>query len=145
MLETVKMPAEESGALKRSTSSVRTVLILVAATALNYMVWLGWDRQMDVNPVTHRESGPAEPWQDIGAVAVLALLGGVAAWRRRPQAAVVVIPVTFTVCWSVGASTINTMGANFWPIGAVGVASASAVVTGLAVVAVHAIRLYRDR
>ena len=83
----------------------------------------GLGRQRDVNPVTHESSGPYEVWQVMGVASVLALLAGTAAWLRHSMAAIVVISVTSTVCWSVGAATDpHVVGANLWPIGAVGVA-----------------------
>ena len=141
MLGVVEMTAQKPHASKPPTSSLQAAAALVAATALTYMVWLGWDRQRDVDPVTHETSGPYEVWQVIGVAAVLALLAGTAAWLRHPMAAIVVIPVTFIVCWSVGAATdTHVVGANLWPIGAVGVAvgclAGTAVVAGM----VHATR-----
>ena len=124
-----------------SSSSLWAAVVLAAATALTYMVSLGWDRQRDVNPVTHESSGPYEIWQVIGVAAVLALLAGTAASLRHSMAAIVAISVTFTVCWPAGAAADpHVVGANLWPIGAVGVAvgclAGTAVVAGM----VYAIR-----
>ncbi len=126
---------------KTSTSSAWAALALGVATVLTYLAWLGWDRQRDLDPVTRQTSGPYEAWQIIGVVAVLALLAGSAAWFGHPRVAVAVIPAAFTLCWSVGASTDpDVVGANLWPIGAVGVALGSLMGTLLVAAVISAIR-----
>lgn len=139
------MTVQASHHRNRSRPSVRGVALLGAGTALTYLVWLGWDRRRDVNPVTKEVSGPYEAWQIIGVVVVLALLAGVAGWLRHPLAAIVVIPVVFTVCWSVGASTDPyVVGANLWPIGAAAVALGSLFGALLVAGTAHAIRSRYD-
>jgi len=88
------------------------------ATVLNYALWLAWDQERDVDPVTMTETGPYEAWQVGGAAAVLAVLAFAAGWRKHPLLAIIVIPTVFTTCWAIDAATEVTPDANLWPIGA---------------------------
>ncbi len=112
---------------------------------LDYLVWLAWDQQRDVNPVTGRETGPYEPWQVIGVGAVLLLLALIAGWQRHAVLAIIVIPTVFTACWVIDAATEQTPDANLWPIGAAllaaGCVLGMAMFAGLGVAA----RAMRDR
>lgn len=141
MLGIVEVTTQQPDASTGSTSSSWATLVLAAATALTYMVWLGWDRQRDVNPVTQESSGPYEAWQVIGVAVVLALIAGMAAWVGHPIVGVVVTTLVFTLCWSVGAATDpHVVGANLWPIGAVAVLAGCLSGTAVVAVVVHAIR-----
>lgn len=122
----LQMRAQASQNVQRAGSSGWAVVLLTALTALIYVALLGWDSRRDVNPVTRELSGPYEPWQVIGVVVALASLVGIATWLRHTLAAIVVIPVVFTVCWSLGAARDpGVIGANLWPIGAALVAVGS--------------------
>jgi hypothetical protein len=102
-------------------------LLLVTATVLNYLIWLGWDQHRDIDPVTGAVTGPYEAWQVICAGAVLLPLALLARWQRRVRLAAVVIPATFTACWTVDAATGQSPDANLWPIGAALLAAGSAL------------------
>lgn len=141
MLAVVQMTAQRTQTSKRSSSWGWAAAAVGTATALAYLVWLGWDRQRDIDPVTQEMSGPYEVWQVVGVAVVLALIAGMAAWVGHPIVAAVVITLVFTVCWSVGAATDpHVVGANPWPIGAVGVAVGCLSGMGVVAGAVHALR-----
>ncbi len=114
-------------------------------TVLDYLVWLAWDQQRDVNPVTGRETGPYEPWQVIGVGAVLLVLALLAGWHRHAVLAIIVIPTVFTASWVIDAATEQTPDANLWPIGAallaVGCLGGTAIFAGVGMAA----RTMRDR
>lgn len=100
------------------TSQAVVTVAVALATVANYALWLAWDQERDVDPVTMAETGPYEPWQVVGAAAVLALLAFAAGWRGHPLLAIIVIPTVFTACWVIDAATEVTPDANLWPIGA---------------------------
>ena len=108
-------------------------LLLVPATALDYLIWLAWDQRRDIDPVTGSVTGPYEAWQVLGVGAVLLVLALIAGWQRRALLATVAIPAAFTACWAVDAATGRSPDANMWPIGAALVAAGSAL--GVAVFA----------
>lgn len=112
----------------------RSVIVFVAilgASIATYVTLLGWDRSYDRDPVTGELSGPYELWQVVGCAVVLAfiaLAGGrflmVLSGKRSCCITVTVAAMTigFTAAWSYGAATLDSTGANLWPIGAVMVA-----------------------
>ena len=115
--------------------------MLAVITAAQYAAWLGWDQRYDVGP-GDVVSGPYQPWQVIGLTAGLGVLAAVAGWCRHAGAAMIAIPTTMTLCFSVDAATDSeTYGASLWPIGAAMVAFAAlagvATVASLASLAGH--------
>ncbi|MFI0354523.1 hypothetical protein [Actinomadura sp. 9N407] len=96
------------------TKYVLAALLSLALTLLNWFAWLGWDQQRDVHPDGH-STGPYEPWQVIGLILVLAVMGGIAVWRRQAAAAVVGATVGMTVAAAVDWSDD---GDGLWVIGA---------------------------
>ena len=91
---------------------------LAGATVACWVAWMGWDRHYDQDPVTGNLSGPYQPWQVIGCVVSLVLVAVVAGRWLPMWDLVLVMPSAFTVAWSVSAATAESVGANFWPIGA---------------------------
>lgn len=114
---------------------------MALATAVSYVVWLGWDQSRDMNPVTGRATGPYEEWQIVGLVLSLAIAVAAAAWRGHPWVAGIVVPVVMTFCWSWDAATgpggPGVEGPSLWQIGAILVAlgtfGGAALVAGLGV------------
>ncbi|MGH3929264.1 MAG: hypothetical protein ACRDTF_04730 [Pseudonocardiaceae bacterium] len=97
------------------------VAVLAGATAASYLTWGAWN----VYWYTGRQAateGPFEPWQASGLVLylVLGVIAGVAGWRRCAWAAMLVIPATMTVCFSI--SVIATGGGPLLVLGAIVVA-----------------------
>lgn len=113
------------------TSQAFATAALALATVGNYALWLAWDQERDIDPVTMTETGPYEPWQVVGAAATLALLAFVAGWRQHPLLAIIVIPTVFTTCWAIDAATEVTPDANLWPIGAASLGGGTLVGTVL--------------
>ncbi|WP_207507914.1 hypothetical protein [Klenkia brasiliensis] len=99
---------------------------------------LAWDTQRDVDPVTGMSTGPYEAWQVLTVGVLLLGLGLAAAWRG-PGWLVLVVPVAFTVAWSVTAATAPD-GDGLWPVGALLVAAGTAVGGGLCWVLASALR-----
>lgn len=90
-------------------------IALVAVCFAAYWAWLGWDHTYQRDPATGVSSGPYEAWQVAGCVlclAAAALAGGLAgqAW-----VVVLVMPLAFTVAWSIPASSDET---GLWGVGA---------------------------
>ncbi|RZT87056.1 hypothetical protein EV383_3962 [Pseudonocardia sediminis] len=107
--------------------------LLALATAASWWVWTAWDLRRDVDPVTGTSTGPWEAWQVAGVVLCL-LAVVVAAARRLPAWLVVaVVPVTFTVAWSLTAASQDDSG--LWAVGAVlvllGTSAGTAVVAAV--------------
>lgn len=117
----------------------------MAATVLDYLVWLAWDQVKDVNPATRVETGPYEAWQVVGVAAVLLALAFVAGWHRHPVLAIVVLPTVFTACWVLDSATEQTPDANLWPIGAAFLATGCLVGTITCTTAGFAARVIRDQ
>ncbi len=70
-------------------------------------------------PTTGITSGPYEPWQVAGCaltltLAAVALTGGLA---KQAWTTLVIMPLAFTVAWSIPASTSD--GNGLWPVGAI--------------------------
>jgi hypothetical protein len=93
------------------------VVILLALTCFAaYWGWLGWDHTYQVDPRTGITSGPYEPWQVVGCVLSLAAVALTAGLITRAWAAMVVMPLAFTVAWSIPASSDDT---GLWGVGAI--------------------------
>jgi len=91
--------------------------LLAAACFAAYWSWLGWDHTYQTDPTTGIKSGPYEPWQAAGCaltLAAVALTGGLA---KQARTTLVVLPLAFTVAWSIPASTSD--GNGLWPVGAI--------------------------
>jgi hypothetical protein len=90
---------------------------VAVATAVTWWAWLGWDTEYDVDPVTGSSSGPYQPWQVIGCVLSLMVIGIVGTLVMRPWIAPVVLTLTFLVTWSWQAARTDESG--LWLVGAV--------------------------
>ncbi len=87
------------------------VAVLLAGACLGaYWGWLGWDRSYQRDPVTGVASGPYEPWQVVGCVLSLALVAVVAGLVRQGAVAMVVMPIAFTIAWSIPAQASDDSG-----------------------------------
>jgi hypothetical protein len=93
---------------------------LAVLTAAVHLAVLGWDTRYDVDASTGQVSGPYAVRQVVLVGVLLLLLGLAAAWRG-PAWLVVVVPVVFTVAWSISAATAPDSD-GLWPVGAVLVA-----------------------
>lgn len=117
---------------------VTVVAVLAAATAANYLAWLGWDHNYYVD-AQGNVAGPYQPWQVVGLVLVVGVLAGVAGWRRCAWAALLVIPTVLTICFSItGITEPNNDG--LWPVGAFLVAIGSFLGVSLVALPAEAIR-----
>ncbi len=106
----VRDPRTEVGYLAQGA------LILAGLTVLTWYVWLGWDHSYWVDPRTGGLRGPYQVWQQVGCVAtyaVLAVLGGI---KLRPFVPLMVMPLTFTVAWTISAYSSETV---MWAVEAV--------------------------
>jgi hypothetical protein len=107
--------------------------------------WLGWDQTYQRDPVTGVASGPYEPWQVVGCVLSLALVAVVAGLVRQAAVAMVVMPIAFTIAWSIPAQASDDTG--LWGAGAIMILMGLAV--GICVVTLVSTfvrnRLARDR
>ncbi|SDO51939.1 hypothetical protein SAMN05660199_02056 [Klenkia soli] len=110
--------------MRRLPTAVAAALLAVLTAAFHLAV-LGWDTGYDVDATTGQVSGPYAVWQVV-LVGVLLLLLGLAASWRGPAWLVAVVPVVFTVAWSVSAATAPD-GDGLWPVGAVLVAVGTGV------------------
>lgn len=93
--------------------------------------WLGWDMTYQVDPATGATSGPYEPWQVVGCALSLVLTAAIAGFLRQAMVAMVVLPVAYTLAWSIPARAADYTG--LWAVGAALVLMAT--VAGVCVVA----------
>ncbi|MFJ2030489.1 hypothetical protein [Streptosporangium sp. NPDC087985] len=119
-------------------SAAGTAGLLAVATFVNYMAWLGWDREKDVLP-DGTTTGPYQPWQVVGVALGLGVLAAVAGRRGHPVIDAVAISLTMTVCWSVNAATSDDSG--LWALGAAMVLAGTSL--GAGAVAAIAARFHR--
>lgn len=121
------------------------VVLLAGACFGAYWGWLGWDQTYQRDPVTGVASGPYEPWQVVGCVLSLALVAVVAGLVRQVAGAMVVMPIAFTIAWSIPAQASDDTG--LWGAGAIMILMGMAV--GVCVVTLASSfvrnRLARDR
>ncbi|MER5623990.1 hypothetical protein ABT061_23430 [Streptosporangium sp. NPDC002544] len=89
---------------------------LAAASLLNYLVWLGWDRERVVEP-DGSLSGPYEPWQVVGLVACLGILAVLAGRLGLPKIGTISVAGVMWLCWSIDAAVSDDSG--LWAVGAV--------------------------
>ena len=108
-------------------------LLLAALTVLTWYAWLGWDHEYQIDPVTGVASGPYEANQVIGCVLTLLGLALAAGVLVHPWVPLAVMPLAFTVAWSVDAAGEDETG--LWGVGAimllVGLSAGAAVLAGL--------------
>jgi hypothetical protein len=109
-------------------------LITASLAVASWYGWLGWDHEYQTDPATGVASGPYEPWQVIGCVLTLIGVSLGAAVLSHPLVPVAVIPLAFTVTWSLDASRQDETG--LWGVGALLVFAGTLV--GTAVVAAFA-------
>ncbi|RJL36246.1 hypothetical protein D5H75_04265 [Bailinhaonella thermotolerans] len=89
---------------------------LLSALALaNWLAWLGWDRERDIQP-DGSATGPYEPWQVIGLGLVLAALSARAGRRGRPVIGTLALAGTTWLAWCVNAFLSDDSG--LWGVGA---------------------------
>ncbi|MDQ1103512.1 hypothetical protein [Nocardioides zeae] len=118
------------------------VAVLAAAA---WCGWMGWDDEYQVDAATNEISGPYEAWQVVGCVLTLLVLGVVAARWWRPFATAIVLSVSFTVAWSVTATTMDDEETGLWMIGAVMVLVGTSAVSLLLAAMVAAVRSREPR
>ncbi|NHC14809.1 hypothetical protein [Motilibacter deserti] len=102
----------DNGSLARR---LPVAVVLVAACFAAYWGWLGWDSEYQTDPVTGQTSGPYESWQVVGCVLTLAGTAVAAGLLGYGVVAVAVMPLAFTVAWSIPASSDET---GLWGVGA---------------------------
>ncbi|MEU4834290.1 hypothetical protein [Streptosporangium sp. NPDC023615] len=108
------MTAGETPRTRRGTTGVRTGVILAAVSAVNYLAWLGWDRERDVAP-DGTVSGPYETWQVAGLVIVLGILAVLAGRRGHPVIGTLAVAGVTWLSWSVDAALSDDSG--LWLVG----------------------------
>ncbi|MEV0594633.1 hypothetical protein [Nonomuraea cavernae] len=120
----------EASRTHRVMARVWIGLILAVASLANYLAWLGWDQERDVEP-DGSLSGPYQPWQVAGLVIVLGILAVLAGRRGHPVIGTLSIAGVTWLSWSIDAATSDDSG--LWVVGAV--LLFPAVFVGVAVVA----------
>lgn len=110
---------------------------LVLLTASCWCGWMAWDHTYQTDPGTGITSGPYQPWQVIGCIVCLFVLGVGATVRLPVWLVVPIMSVTFTAAWSATA-VANSDGAGLWVVGAmlvfVGMLAGTVIVSGLTAV-----------
>jgi len=121
------------------------VALLAGACFGAYWGWLGWDQAYQRDPVTGVTSGPYEPWQVVGCVLSLALVAVVAGLVRQAVVAMVVMPIAFTIAWSIPAQASDDTG--LFGVGAIMILIGMAVGVGVVTLFSTFVRnlLTRDR
>jgi hypothetical protein len=124
---------------KGSPAAVAGAVVVAALTAAVWYAWLGWDHEYQIDPVTGIASGPYEAWQVVGCVLTLLALALAAGVLIHPAVPIAVMPLAFTVAWSIDAASQDETG--LWGVGAIlilfGSLVGSAVVAGLATLLRH--------
>jgi len=105
-------------------SPVRVAVVAAVVSAFNYLVWLAWDQHVDVRASDGYVTGPYEPWQIVGMIAVLVALAVYIGLGQGVVHASLAVSVSLTICFAVDAAT-DARGDGLWPIGAGMVAIAS--------------------
>lgn len=126
----------------RSSRDLAWGLGVAVLSAAAWFGWMGWDDEYQVDPATNEVSGPYEAWQVVGCVLTLLVVGVVAARRWRPFGTALVLPVAFTLAWSVTAASEDDSG--LWGVGAVLVLLGTAVASLVVVAVVAAIATARE-
>lgn len=84
---------------------------------MTWWAWLGWDTEYQFDPSTQTYSGPYEAWQVIGCGLTFAAVAVAAALLLPPWLVTLVMPIAFTIAWSVRAAGSDDTG--LWGVGAV--------------------------
>jgi hypothetical protein len=125
---------------KQRVTEVLGLLVVAASTVAVWWLWLGWDTDYDIDPITQSQSGPYEAWQVAGCVLSLIVVAVVGGWLLRPWTVAATMTVAFTVAWSWRAASVDDSG--LWAVGAIlvfaGMALGSAALS-------YGARLGRDR
>ena len=124
------MPAEGASVPAALRTAV-VALALAVAAVLAHVAWLAWDTTYQVDAVTGARTGPYEVWQVVACVFTLAVIAVLAGAARRTSEALAVVPLAFTVAWSVPFARLDDSG--LWGVGAVMILSG--LLAGVAVVA----------
>ncbi|WP_157544852.1 hypothetical protein [Microtetraspora fusca] len=109
------MVNEGSSRARRIRDGARIGVILAVASLVNYLAWLGWDQERDVEP-DGSLSGPYQPWQVAGLVVVMGILAAVSGRRGHPWIGTISVAGVMWVSWSVNALFSDNSG--LWVVGA---------------------------
>jgi hypothetical protein len=123
--------------MNNALRSLAGAVVLAAATALTWYLWLGRDTeyQFDANGVA---SGPYTTGQVAGCVlTLLVLLVAAVLLGVRPLIAAAAMTLAFTVAWTAQASSDET---GLFLVGAIMVFVGCAAGTSVVALATHAIR-----
>lgn len=96
-------------------ATARIGAALTVASALNYLLWLGWDQEKVVEP-DGSLSGPYESWQVVGLVIGLGVLAVLAGRLGLPKIGTLGVAGAMWLCWSVNAAMSDESG--LWGVGA---------------------------
>lgn len=98
-------------------TGVLGLLVVATSTVAVWWLWLGWDTEYDIDPISQSKSGPYEGWQVAGCVLSLIVVAVVGGWLLRPWAVAATMTVAFTVAWSSRAASVDDSG--LWAVGAI--------------------------
>ncbi|MFP5022344.1 hypothetical protein [Pseudonocardia phyllosphaerae] len=90
--------------------------VLALATASCWWVWMAWDHDYRIDPVTGEAVGPYEAWQVIGCGVCLVAVCVVATLRLPVWIVVLVMPIAFMWAWAATAASTDSTG--LWLVGA---------------------------
>lgn len=121
-----------------------TGVVLAALTVAAWYGWLGWDHEYQLDPVTAVVSGPYEASQVVGCVLTLIALALAAGVLVDPRLPVLVMPLAFTMAWSIDAAGQDDTG--LWAVGAIMILVGTVTGAGaLAALAAGLLRVTRRR
>ncbi|WP_218221187.1 hypothetical protein [Nesterenkonia sp. Act20] len=115
----------------RSLRTLGWVAFVVLGSAAAWFAWMGWDQEYWEDPETGTPQGPYRAWQVIGCGVTLVAIG---VWTSRSRCwpAVLLLPPSFTLAWSITASEDDT---GLWMVGAImvliGTSLGTAIVMGI--------------
>jgi hypothetical protein len=110
---------------KQRVTDVLGALAVATSTVAAWWLWLGWDTEHDIDPVTQSYSGPYEVWQVAGCVLSLVAIAVIGGWLLRPWTVAATMTIAFTVAWSWQADSVDASG--LWAVGAILVFAGMAV------------------
>ena len=113
-------------------------VLLAVGAYLAYVAWLSWEHVFQIDPATGRYGGPYEAWQVMGCAATLAVLVLAVGAFHHPVLALVIVPIIFTVTWSIPAARYDVTG--LWLVGAFLVLMGTATGTAALAFAADALR-----
>jgi hypothetical protein len=129
------MPSRTAHPRTRTTTVLTGAVLVAVLTAAAWFGWLGWDHEYQIDPVTQHATGPYEAWQVVGCVLSLLAIALAAGVAVHPVVPLAVMPLTFTVVWSLDAAPRDDTG--LWAVGAVmllvGMLLGASVVAGVTV------------